>query len=305
MTEVYLLFLQSVTPLFTNFNGFLQKEELIVNLLHEEMQKFMNKLATRFVKSEVIQQLNEEKRSFSALNMSRENQRDDQNIHIGLLTNSLLKKLLEEDIDDRKADVFFDSARKFYETAYKYCVNWFPLDDVFYKNFTFIDFAKRQSIDFEQIVSVIECFPTLKAKLYNDPRQIDACLEKFMIFQGLTDENIPSHAWNDAKVDVKPDKVFHRMDIIWGYLRERFQLFSSVALCVLTIPHSNVAEERVFSMIKKNKSTFPSSLDLKSSLNSIVIIKMNTSEDLVPCYRTKLPIELLKKCKTACKDYNK
>ena len=183
------------------------------------------------------------------------------NIHVGLLTNSLLKKLLEEDIDDRKAVAFFDSARKFYETAYKYCVKWFPLDDVFYKNCTFVDFAKRQSIDFEQIVSVIECFPTLKAKLHNDPRQLDACLEEFMIFQGLTDENIPFVAWNDAKVDVKPDKVFHRMDIIWGYLRERFPLLSSVALCVLTIPHSNVAEERVFSIIKKKKTTFPSSLD--------------------------------------------
>ena len=45
--------------------------------------------------------------------MSRENQRDGQNIHIGLLKKSLLKKLLEEDIDDIKADVFFDSAGKF------------------------------------------------------------------------------------------------------------------------------------------------------------------------------------------------
>ena len=94
------------------------------------------------------------------------------------------------------------------------------------------------------------------------------------------------------------------MDIIWGYLRERSPL-SSVALGVLTIPHSNAAEERALSMIKKNKTTFCSSLDLKTSLKSIMIIKINTLEDLVPCYRTKLPIELFKKCKTACKDYKK
>ena len=138
-----------------------------------------------------------------------------------MLTKSLLKKLLEEDIDDRKAVVFFDSDRKFYETAHKYCVKRLPLD-VFYKNCTFVDFVKRQSIDFGQIVSVIECFPTLNAELHNDPRQIDTCLEEFMIFQSLTDQNIPSHALNDAKVDVKPHKVFHRMDIIWGFLRVRF-----------------------------------------------------------------------------------
>ena len=32
---------------------------------------------------------------------------------------------------------------------------------------------------------------------------------------------------------------------------------------------------------------------------------MNMPEYLVPCYHTKLPIELSKKCKTACKDCNK
>ena len=42
----------------------------------------MNKLAPGFVKPEVIQQLNEEKRSFSVLRVSQENQRDNQNIHI-------------------------------------------------------------------------------------------------------------------------------------------------------------------------------------------------------------------------------
>ena len=67
-----------------------------------------------------------------------------------------------------------------------------------------------------------------------------------MIFQGLTDENIPYHAWNDVKVDVKPDKVFHCMDIIWGCSREIFPFLSSVALCVLTVPHNKAAEERLF-----------------------------------------------------------
>ena len=152
MTEVYLLFLQSVTTLFTNFNQFPQKEEPLVYLLHEVMQKFMNRLASRFVKPEVIEQLNEEKKYFLALSVSRENTRYDQNIQSSLLTKSLLKKLLEEDIGDRKAGVFFGSTCELYETAYKYCIKWLPLDDGFYKNCTFADFAKHQSIDFEQIV---------------------------------------------------------------------------------------------------------------------------------------------------------
>ena len=137
--------------------------------------------------------------------------------------------------------------------------------------------------------------------MHNDRHQRNTSLDEFMIFQGLTDENIPSHASNGAKVDIKPDKVFHHMDIIWGYLMERFPLLSSVALCVLTISHSNATEERVFSMIKKNKTTFHLSLNLKTSLNSIMIIKMDMPEHLVACYHTKLPIKLLKNVKMPVK----
>ena len=73
--------------------------------------------------------------------------------------------------------------------------------------------------------------------------------------------------------------------------------------CILTITHSNAAEERIFSMTKKNKITFRSSLNLKISLNSIRIIKINEPESLLPCHRTDLPKVLLGKFKTACDKY--
>ena len=38
--------------------------------------------------------------------------------------------------------------------------------------------------------------------------------------------------------------VYHRMDIVWGYLRQPLTLLSKIALAVLTIPQSNAAEER-------------------------------------------------------------
>ena len=54
-----------------------------------------------------------------------------------------------------------------------------------------------------------------------------------------------------------------RMDIIWGNLSEDkascgiklFPKLSSVALLVLTLPHSNADEERVFSLIKKTRQS--------------------------------------------------
>ena len=50
------------------------------------------------------------------------------------------------------------------------------------------------------------------------------------------------------------------MDIIWAYLRQLFPLLSKIELSVLPIPHSNAAEERVFSMIKKTKTEFKANI---------------------------------------------
>ena len=50
----YLLFFQCTLPTFTNSNRFLQIKETLVHCLHKELQKFMNKLATKFIKSKLI-----------------------------------------------------------------------------------------------------------------------------------------------------------------------------------------------------------------------------------------------------------
>ena len=72
------------------------------------------------------------------------------------------------------------------------------------------------------------------------------------------------------------------MDIIWGSLRNRFPSLSAIAVTVLVVPHSNAGDERVFSMIKKNKTDFLSNLQLDGSLNSIMLIKVAFPESLIP-----------------------
>ena len=61
---------------------------------------------------------------------------------------------------------------------------------------------------------------------------------------------------------------------------------SDVALIFLTVPLANAAEERVFSIILKNKTEFRSRLDV-TLLNTTVVVKMRNSESLLPCYRWK------------------
>jgi hypothetical protein len=76
------------------------------------------------------------------------------------------------------------------------------------------------------------------------------------------------------------------MDILWHYLStlrapDHALLFSrlwKVANLVLVIPHSNAEEERVFSIVQKNKTAFHPSLDPKGTLSSILTIKLANPE---------------------------
>ena len=73
-------------------------------------------------------------------------------------------------------------------------------------------------------------------------------------------------------------------------------LLFRVPEAVLTVPHSNALEERIFSYINKNKTSSRSCLSILRTLSSIVTVKthitdplaLNLSEDL-----SKLQRELL------------
>ena len=118
---------------------------------------------------------------------------------------------------------------------------------------------------------------------------------------------IKQYVWESAKVNENVDEgtMYYRMEITWPNPRTNLPTLASVVLQLLTIPHSNAAEERVFSMINKNKTQFRSTLDLGKSLNSIILMKANSPEGLVPCHMKKFSEELLRKCKSACMHYNK
>ena len=77
---------------------------------------------------------------------------------------------------------------------------------------------------------------------------------------------------------------------------------SRIALLVLTKPHSNAEEEQLFSMVRKNKTAFRSSLNPQGSLSSIMIVKLAQTE---PAHKFEPPKELLKKAKAATWEYNK
>ena len=168
-------------------------------------------------------------------------------------------------------------------------------------------------MSFDDVQSAVSVFPQLNQDILNNVHKLDELEEEFLTYQAMFGNEIPQHVWELAKVNENVDerKLYYRMDIIWENLRTNLPTLANVVLQVLTIPHSNGAEERAFSMIIKNKTQFRSTLDLRKSLNSIMpwrmimLIKMNNLKGLVLCHKMKFSEELLRKCKSVCMHYNK
>ena len=176
-----------------------------------------------------------------------------------------------------------------------------------YKNCRLLDFFKRNTISFDCLTEIPALFPNHFDSYINDPRRLDELEEVHLICQSMEESEIPKDRWDAAAVlsDEAKKIVYHRIDIIWAHLRPKLPQVTNIALFLRAIPsHSNAAEERVFSMNGKNNIKFQSILDLATSLNAIMLIKMNQPERLLPCHRWKIPNELLKQCKSACREYN-
>ena len=142
---------------------------------------------------------------------------------------------------------------------------------------------------------------------YNSPQELDLLSEEFTAYQEV---DIPKDIWDKATVKVDEEKTYYRMDVVWNHLSSMraadnsflFPRLAEVAKLVLTIPHSNAQEERLFSMVQKNKTAFRPSLDPKGTLSSILAIKLATKE---PAHSFEPPKDVLHNAKAATWEYNK
>lgn len=134
--------------------------------------------------------------------------------------------------------------------------------------------------------------------------------QEFNDFVMLGDDEIPSAVREEARAETSDGR--YRADVIWNFIghvmkrpdgQSRFPRLSNTALLVLTIPHSNAAEERVFSLIRKNKTAFRPNLDPKETLGSIVTVKMELQNG-GSTRKYDFPPTVLSAAKKATKQYN-
>ena len=101
---------------------------------------------------------------------------------------------------------------------------------------------------------------------------------------------------------------YYRVNILWGYIsqmkdcieKHRFGILFKVIKLVLVLPHSNASEERVFSIVRKNKTTFPASMEF-NNLGSILTVNLANPN----ATKFKLDKALLRSAENATWEYNK
>ena len=146
----------------------------------------------------------------------------------------------------------------------------------------------------------------------------DIVFEEFVDYQSLTDDEIGHNAWSEAEVvdgkDEDGNKIVHyRVDMLWYYIASmrlletsisRFKVLPRIAVIVLVLPHSNASLERLFSIIRKNKTDMRSSLKLDGTLSSILSMKTHNPESRTLCFKWRPDQDLLELSHKAAKAYN-
>ena len=143
MLEVYLLFFQSVLPVLTNANKFLQREEPLIHVLHAQLKSLFKKVMGKFVKPLSIADV-ESRNELSSFRF------DDESHHlaltdiwIGFQTKQVLSKALNSgDINEHICGKFLAAAKSFFVKVATYLQKWCPVDDDLLVNAEWLDFDK-------------------------------------------------------------------------------------------------------------------------------------------------------------------
>ena len=142
---------------------------------------------------------------------------------------------------------------------------------------------------------------------FKEPSEFDSLTEEFNEYQLLRDSDIPDHVIESCKTD----RGDLKLDSLWSFIGQMkdhaesallFPRLWKVVRLILTILHSNAEEERVFSIVRKNKTCFRPRLDPEETLASIVTVKLAMESESVETFN--ILQEVLTAAKSATCKYN-
>ena len=275
-----MLFQTSALPLFTHFNMLLQRQEPTIHILKSSMEAMGRKLAMGIMKGDKLRE------TTTLLDIDLESPdifKHPETLYVGNLSRSNLRKALDEgDISERHYKTFFEAIHYYFKTSLENIKKKFLLDNPVICNAAWVNVPERLQASWENVQFFVDVFPGLI-----DGVSVDTLYEEFVDYQCMNDADIVDEAWEEAKVSdgVKNDindennSYHYRVDILWWYTAQlcipgcsvkRFKYLIKLAKLMLIMPHSNAELERLFSIVRKNKTLECSSLKLDGTVSGIL-----------------------------------
>lgn len=300
ITKVYMLFLHSVLPVFDSFTALLESEEPLIHKVRECIMKLVKELLGRFVNMQCIHEAKD-----SLLDIDYEDptlQLRDRQLRIGFATRQFIQKEDLEGTSDVKK--FYQEVRSFFIRALNYVTEMFPHDDVVVNNAIVLDVGNRSKATFENVYALLDRFPGIV-----EEDEVTTLENEFLEYQLLDDSELPDTSLvmadgtvENRRIDEVWSQIFEMKNFVTGL--KRFPTLAKFITAILLIPHSNAHCERLFSMVRKNRTESRSSTAV-GTLSALIATKINLFGNL-KCYQFKPGKEVLRKAKTAtCNLLNK
>lgn len=177
-------------------------------------------------------------------------------------------------------------------TALDYMKQKLPLSDVTLKHAEVADIEKRSDQSFDSVVyfaDKLEHF--LKKEGTTTAELMNNLQTEFNSYQ--------SDKLSEVDLSLPITECWCAIRLIKNELGElKFKVLSELMKSILCIPHSNAGCERVFSLVRKNHTDFRGSMKT-STLESILVNKMNMSSKGKLCYQQQFTEEFIKRAKSA------
>jgi hypothetical protein len=257
--KLYVLFLNYTIHVFDNVLCRLQTEEPMIHLLRGTLHSLMRNILTRFVKPSAMngKPLNEVDYKVAY------NQKSDNELVIGEAAKKFVDEKETNHLRESRIKEFYSNVRQYFVSACDYIKKSLPLDDPVLVHAEVADTEKRLTVKASSLEFFIKKFPCLLPEGVS----LDLILEEFALYQCQTIESDIEHC---KRIDEKWNLI-GQMKNDGG--SSMFKHLSYVMRGILCIPHSSAHCERVFSVVRKNRTDQRASLS-DQTLEALLVLKL-------------------------------
>ena len=278
--RLYCLFLQYAIKPFIITNTKLQSDAPLVHKLPRIIRTLVRDLLNRFVAPWAMTGKTLDEIKFK----TKINHKKDKDLMIGEIAREFISEKEKHHLRDSKIAEFYVVVKTFYENGIEYIKKKLPLHNELLQKVEVADVSLRTKSSFSQVTYLVKRFPCLLPQGCS----LDELELEFSAFQTC---ELPDYEKTELRID--------HMWIEIGKMKDEagvlmFKNISFFMLGILTIPHSNAACERVFSVVRKNKTEQRASLG-PSTMNALMVCKARPGDHTVREY----PSSQLRKLKSA------